>query len=71
MHRVILLKTQLITVNSCLLYTGKKNFRVLQNRVLGRILELKSQKGTEVWRTLHIEEFRILYDSQNFIRIIQ
>jgi hypothetical protein len=45
--------------------------RMFENRVLRRIFGPKRDKVTGEWRTLHNEEFHILYSSPNIIRQIK
>jgi hypothetical protein len=44
---------------------------VFENRVLRRIFGSKRKELTRGWRTLHNEELRNLYASQNIIRMIK
>jgi len=45
--------------------------RVLENRVLRRILGPKREKVAGGWRKLHNEELHNLYSSPNVIRVIK
>ena len=46
-----------------------RRLRVIENRVLGRILVPKRDEVTEVWRKLNNEEINDLYYSQIIIRM--
>jgi hypothetical protein len=45
--------------------------RMLENRVLRRILGLRRDEVTGGWRKLHNEELRNLYSSPSTIRMIR
>ena len=49
----------------------ERRLRVLENRVLRRIFELKRDEVTGEWRGLHNEELNDLYCSANIIRVIK
>jgi len=44
---------------------------VCENRVLRRILGLRSDEVTGEWRKLHNEELNDLYSSPNIVRVIK
>ena len=46
-----------------------RRLRVIENRVLGRILVPKRDEGREVWRKLNNEEINDPYSSQIIIRM--
>jgi len=45
--------------------------RVLENRVVRRILGSKREEKTGKWRKLHSEEFNDLYSPTNIMRVIK
>jgi hypothetical protein len=45
--------------------------RVLENRVLGRIFDVKGDEVTGDWRKLHNEELHNMYSEPNIIRMIK
>jgi len=45
--------------------------RVLENRVLRRVFELKRDEVTGEWRRLHNDELNDLYSSANIIQVIK
>jgi hypothetical protein len=49
----------------------ERRLRVLENRVLWRILWLKRHEVTGEWRKLHNEELDDLYCSPNIIRLVK
>jgi hypothetical protein len=49
----------------------ESRLRVLENRVLGRILGPKRDEVTGEWRKLHNGELNDLYPSPNIVRVIK
>ena len=49
----------------------ERRLRVLENRVLRRILEPKRDEVREDWRKLHNEELNDPYSSPNIVRVIK
>jgi len=49
----------------------ERRLRVCENRVLRRILGLRSDEVTGEWRKLHNEELNDLYSSPNIVRVIK
>jgi hypothetical protein len=49
----------------------KRRLRIVENRLLRRIFELKRDKVTEEWRRLHNEELNDMYCSPNATRVIK
>jgi hypothetical protein len=49
----------------------EQRLRVLDNRVLRRIVGPKRDEGIGDWRRLHNEELNVLYSSPNIIRVIE
>ena len=47
----------------------ERRLRVLENRVLRRILGLKRGEATEEWRKLHNEKFNDVYSLPNIVRV--
>ena len=51
--------------------TEKRRLRVLENRVLRRIIRPKKDEVSGEWRRLHNEELHDLYSPRNVIRVIK
>jgi hypothetical protein len=49
----------------------ERRLRVLENRVLRRILVPKRKEVTGEWRKLHNDELNDLYSSSNIFRVIK
>jgi hypothetical protein len=49
----------------------ERRLRVLENRVLRRILGPKRGEVTGVWRKLHNEELNDLYSLPNIVRVVK
>jgi len=54
-----------------LILREERRLRAFENRVLRRILGLKSDEVTGEWRKLHNEELNDLYSSPNIVRVIK
>jgi hypothetical protein len=70
-YKTIMLPVVLYGCEIGLTLREERRLRVLQNRVLKRILGPKRDEVTEEWRKLHEEQLRELYSLPSIVRTIK